>query len=337
MPNGLPEAVAVPRQATVEHSPGRRGQKLGARVQRADQLDLEPAPVGDAVDLLEQRRRPGRDTVERLRAEPAQVVAGQPGVDGEEAPVDVHDERDPLLLGAPEGDSPRSRRAFGGVVAGDVHRRSIIVLGTSRGRGGSAYPLPGMRAIVGVDVGGTFTDVALIAGGRLVTAKVATTVADHAVGVIEGVRLALERAGLVAGDVAHFGHGTTVATNAMLERRGARTAYVATRGFADVPALGRQARPHLYRPESPRPRRSPRSRPRWTSGWARTGCIAPLEPRSVSAAARRLRRARVEAVAVCLLHAYADPAHERAVADGAARRTPGRPRGGIPRGRGRVP
>ncbi len=106
-----------------------------------------------------------------------------------------------------------------------------------------------MRAIVGVDVGGTFTDVALIAGGRLVTAKVATTVADHSVGVIAGVRLALADAGLGARDVAHLGHGTTVATNAMLERRGARTAYVATRGFADVPALGRQARPHLYRPE----------------------------------------------------------------------------------------
>src|SRR6476660_6726620 len=106
-----------------------------------------------------------------------------------------------------------------------------------------------MRAIAGVDVGGTFTDVALIAGGRLVTAKVATTVADHSGGVMAGVRLALADAGLGARDVAHPGHGTTVATNAMLERRGARTAYVDTRGFADVPALGRQARPHLYRPE----------------------------------------------------------------------------------------
>ena len=106
-----------------------------------------------------------------------------------------------------------------------------------------------MRAIVGVDVGGTFTDVAVIAGGRLVTAKVPTTPSDHALGVIEGVRLALAEAGLAAADVAHFGHGTTVATNAMLERRGARTAFVGTRGFADIPALGRQARPHLYRPE----------------------------------------------------------------------------------------
>jgi N-methylhydantoinase A/oxoprolinase/acetone carboxylase beta subunit len=173
-----------------------------------------------------------------------------------------------------------------------------------------------MRAIVGVDVGGTFTDVALIAGGRLVTAKVATTVADHAVGVIEGVRLALEGAGLDAGDVAHLGHGTTVATNAMLERRGARTAYVATRGFADVPALGRQARPHLYRPEIAPPAPLAEVTAEVDERMGPDGVIAPLDPRSVSAAARRLRRAGVEAVAVCLLHAYADPAHERAVADG---------------------
>jgi N-methylhydantoinase A/oxoprolinase/acetone carboxylase beta subunit len=171
-----------------------------------------------------------------------------------------------------------------------------------------------MRAILGVDVGGTFTDVALIAGGRLVTAKVATTVADPAAGVIEGVRVALERAGVAAGDVAHFGHGTTVATNAMLERRGARTAYVATRGFADVPALGRQARPHLYRPEVAPPAPLAAVTAEVDERMGPDGAIEPLDRASVSAAARRLRRARVEAVAVCLLHAYADPAHEQAVA-----------------------
>jgi N-methylhydantoinase A/oxoprolinase/acetone carboxylase beta subunit len=171
-----------------------------------------------------------------------------------------------------------------------------------------------MRAILGVDVGGTFTDVALIAGGRLVTAKVATTVADPAAGVIEGVRVALERAGVAAGDLAHFGHGTTVATNAMLERRGARTAYVATRGFADVPALGRQARPHLYRPEVAPPAPLAAVTAEVDERMGPDGAIEPLDRASVSAAARRLRRARVEAVAVCLLHAYADPAHEQAVA-----------------------
>jgi N-methylhydantoinase A len=171
-----------------------------------------------------------------------------------------------------------------------------------------------MRAIVGVDVGGTFTDVALIAGGRLVTAKVATTVADHSVGVIAGVRLALAGAGLAAGDVAHLGHGTTVATNAMLERRGARTAYVATRGFADVPALGRQARPHLYRPELAPPAPLSSVAVEVDERMGPAGVVRPLQPESVQRAARRLRRERVQAVAVCLLHAYADPRHEQAVA-----------------------
>ena len=95
-------------------------------------------------------------------------------------------------------------------------------------RHGSEHILAAMRAIVGVDVGGTFTDVALIAGGRLTTAKVPTT-RDQSRGVVEGVALALAGAGLGPGDVARLGHGTTVATNALLERRGARTALVATR------------------------------------------------------------------------------------------------------------
>ena len=171
-----------------------------------------------------------------------------------------------------------------------------------------------MRAIVGVDVGGTFTDVALIAEGRLVTAKVATTVADHSAGVIAGVRQALREAGLAAADVAHFGHGTTVATNAMLERRGARTAYVATRGFADVPALGRQARPHLYRPEQAPPAPLAEVTAEVDERMGPEGVLQALRPASVAAAARRLRRERVEAIAVCLLHAYADPSHEQAVA-----------------------
>jgi len=171
-----------------------------------------------------------------------------------------------------------------------------------------------MRAIVGVDVGGTFTDVALIAGGRLVTAKVATTVADPAEGVIEGVRVALEHAAFAAADVAHFGHGTTVATNAMLERRGARTAYIASRGFADVPALGRQARPHLYRPEVAPPAPLAEVTAEVDERMGPDRVLEPLDGTSVGAAARRLRRERVEAAAVCLLHAYADPTHEQAVA-----------------------
>ncbi|HEY8858551.1 MAG TPA: hydantoinase/oxoprolinase family protein [Gaiellales bacterium] len=172
-----------------------------------------------------------------------------------------------------------------------------------------------MRAIVGVDVGGTFTDVAVIASGRLVTAKVPTTPSDHSLGVIEGVRLALADGAVAAADVAHFGHGTTVATNAMLERRGARTAFVATRGFGDIPALGRQARPHLYRPEAAPPAPLAEVAVEVDERMGPGGVLRPLQAGSVAAAERRLRRERVEAVAVCLLHAYADPVHEREVAD----------------------
>ena len=319
--------------------PGRGGQELRARVQRADQLDVEPAAVGDAVDLLEQGRRPRRDAVERLGAEPAQLVAGQAHAYGEQAPVHVHHKGDALLLGTSERDAAGSWSALRRVVSSDIHVVcSIIARGTCpKGDVSNAYPLPGMRAIVGVDVGGTFTDVALIAEGRLVTAKVATTVADHSAGVIEGVRLALREAGLAAADVAQFGHGTTVATNAMLERRGARTAYVATRGFADVPALGRQARPHLYRPELAPPAPLAEVTAEVDERMGPAGVLRPLRPASVAAAARRLRRERVEAIAVCLLHAYADPSHERGRRRRAAIGAPGRPRRGLARGCGGVP
>src|SRR5919112_5360713 len=101
--------------------------------------------------------------------------------------------------------------------------------------------------LLGVDVGGTFTDAALIAGDRLVTAKAASTPRDQSEGVIAAVEAALEKAGAEAGDVERFVHGMTVGTNALLEGKVARTALVATEGFTDVEELGRQARRELYR------------------------------------------------------------------------------------------
>ena len=109
------------------------------------------------------------------------------------------------------------------------------------------------RSLVGVDVGGTFTDAALIAGGRLYTAKVATTPDDQSQGVIEAIELALAQAGCDASDIGRFAHGMTVGTNALLEERGARTALLATEGFTDVIEIGRQARPELYRLCRPKP------------------------------------------------------------------------------------
>ncbi len=98
------------------------------------------------------------------------------------------------------------------------------------------------RARLGVDVGGTFTDLVALVGGALVTAKTPSTPADQARGVLRAVTAA----DLDAGSVGVFAHGSTVATNALLERRGARTALVTTEGFRDVIEIGRQNRPALY-------------------------------------------------------------------------------------------
>ena len=96
-------------------------------------------------------------------------------------------------------------------------------------------------ARLGVDVGGTFTDLVALVEGKLVTAKVPTTPRNQARGVVA----ALETVRPAVGEVVSFAHGSTVATNALLERRGARTALVTTEGFRDVIEIGRQNRPAL--------------------------------------------------------------------------------------------
>src|SRR5581483_6176682 len=101
--------------------------------------------------------------------------------------------------------------------------------------------------LLGVDVGGTFTDAVLAVDGCLVTAKRPTTPADQSEGVMAAVEAVLAKAGADAESVSSFAHGMTVATNALLEGRVARTALVTTEGFTDVVALGRQHRPQLYR------------------------------------------------------------------------------------------
>ena len=101
--------------------------------------------------------------------------------------------------------------------------------------------------LLGVDVGGTFTDAVLVAAGVVHTAKAPTTPDDQSRGVMTAVQRALQAAGASAGDVEGFAHGMTVATNALLEGTVARVALVATHGFTDVIALGRQARRELYR------------------------------------------------------------------------------------------
>ncbi len=177
--------------------------------------------------------------------------------------------------------------------------------------------------LLGVDVGGTFTDVVLAVDGGLVTAKAPTTPRDQSEGVMAAVALALERAGRGADEVTGFAHGMTVATNALLERRGARTVLVATEGFADVVELGRQARADLYRlcaahaPPLVPPERRVAAPERMTPD----GPLRALDdPDSV---ARQVAEHDPESVAVVLLHAYRHPAHERALGAALARRLPG--------------
>ena len=166
---------------------------------------------------------------------------------------------------------------------------------------------------VGVDVGGTFTDVVVLDGGRITTAKVPSTPADQSLGAAAGI----EASGVDPEAVGTLAHGMTVATNALLERRGARCALVTTAGFRDLIEIGRQDRPSLYRPSQARPQplvaRDLRFVVRGRMG--PEGELAPLEEDDVRKVARALADAEVEAVAVCLLFAFLHPAHEARVGE----------------------
>jgi N-methylhydantoinase A len=167
--------------------------------------------------------------------------------------------------------------------------------------------------LLGVDVGGTFTDAVLVAGGALHTAKAPTTSEDQSRAVMTAVGRALESASAQAGDVEAFAHGMTVATNALLEGKVARTAFVASSGFADLVALGRQARRELYRlcAAHPAPLTPPARR---FAARERTGPDGVLEPLTgLDALVDEIADAEPEAVAVCLLHSYRHPDHERAI------------------------
>jgi N-methylhydantoinase A len=168
-------------------------------------------------------------------------------------------------------------------------------------------------AILGVDVGGTFTDAVLVEEGRIRTAKVPTATLQE-----ESVLDAARAVGAGAG-LTRFAHGTTVATNALLERRGARIAYVGNDGFEHLLHLRRQTRAHLYRlcVEHPEPL-VPLERCHGVRG--RLGPEGELEPLDLGSLSD-VREA--EAIAVCLLFAFRDASHERAVAAELRQRHPG--------------
>jgi N-methylhydantoinase A len=166
--------------------------------------------------------------------------------------------------------------------------------------------------ILGVDVGGTFTDAALLTGERLVVAKSPSTPADQSEGVMAAVSEALSSARAEAGDVARFVHGMTVGTNALLEGRVARTALLATEGFTDLEALGRQARPELYRLCAAHPPPLASVRVAVPERTGPDGVLRPLDEDGLLAA---LEGVDCEAAAICLLWGFRHPGHERRVAE----------------------
>ena len=187
-----------------------------------------------------------------------------------------------------------------------------------------------MTARVAVDIGGTFTDATLIdeATGHVAIAKTLTTPADPSEGFMAAVERAVREAGVTARDVTFVVHATTVATNAIIEGKVARSGFVTTEGFRDLLEIGRQVRPTLYDPQFEKPRPLvPRDRA--VGVVERLGpkgeVLTPLDERSVRDAAALLARERVESVAVCLLHAYVNPAHERRVGEILAEELPGVP------------
>jgi N-methylhydantoinase A len=179
---------------------------------------------------------------------------------------------------------------------------------------------------LGVDVGGTFTDAALLGDdGRLYTAKVTSTPGDQSIGVRAAVQAVLERAGAGAAQVGSFAHGMTVATNALLEGRTARTALLATRGFTDLLELGRQNRPHLYRLCEAQPAPLVEAALRFAVD-ERLGPRETVKALSAVEARRAvtlLAESRPEAVAIALLHSYRDAAHEQMLAAILAELLPG--------------
>ncbi|MCA1849122.1 MAG: hydantoinase/oxoprolinase family protein, partial [Actinobacteria bacterium] len=166
---------------------------------------------------------------------------------------------------------------------------------------------------LGVDVGGTFTDLVALGGGDILTAKVPSTPQDQSVGVMNAVGASEVEAGAVTA----LAHGMTVATNALLERRGARTALVTTEGFRDVLEIARQNRPSLYDLTQDRP---PPLVPRDLRFTVRErmgpeGEIAALDETDLEDAISSIKEAEVRAVAVCLLFAFVHPEHERRVGE----------------------
>jgi len=183
-----------------------------------------------------------------------------------------------------------------------------------------------MSVRLGFDIGGTFTDFFVVdeESGEMIQEKVSTTPADFSAGVAEGVAKLVRERGVDPDAIDYLAHGTTVATNAMLEGAGATTGLITTEGFRDVVAIGREKRTELYDT-------SPTKTPSFAERRHRVGVreriaadgtvVEPLDEDDLTAAIDELVDAGVESIAVALLHAYRNPVHERRIAEVVRERT----------------
>ena len=173
---------------------------------------------------------------------------------------------------------------------------------------------------IGIDVGGTFTDFTIIDEtlGEVKFHKVPSTPHDPSEAIERGISDLLAAHGIAASDISHVGHGTTVATNLIIERKGSPVGLITTRGFRDILEIGRQTRPHLFdyavgKPPVLVPRRHRLEVDERMN--ARGEVLVALDEDAVRAAALTLRDAGIESVTVCFLHAYGNPAHEQRARD----------------------
>jgi N-methylhydantoinase A len=181
---------------------------------------------------------------------------------------------------------------------------------------------------IGVDIGGTFTDFVLLdtRDGRLFNGKLLTTPHAPEQAVLDGIAHLLARHGVAPDAVQHVIHGTTLVANALIERRGVPTGFLTTDGFRDIPEIGTELRHDTYdlfmrRPEPLVPRRLRLGVPERLG--ADGAVLLPLDEAAARAAIRSLREAGVRALAICLLHAFRNPVHERRLAEIARQEAPG--------------
>jgi N-methylhydantoinase A len=178
-------------------------------------------------------------------------------------------------------------------------------------------PTDRVRAVrVGVDTGGTFTDFVYEAGGDFEVFKLPSTPGDPSLAIRQGLEQIAAKTGIKL-ELIEIVHGTTVGTNALLQRRGARTALITTKGFEDVLAIGRQARPELYNLNAVRP-------PALVPDELRFGVcervsangevLEPLDENELAWLVARLQKQKMESIAICLLFSFVHPEHERLIA-----------------------